>query len=164
MTRKSIIISLIVGLAIIGALAWVAQPAAKNSQATTNANAQLTASETRFDFGTVSMANGTIKKRIALVNAGPDPVVIEKISTSCMCTTASLVKGNEVFGPFGMPGHGYIPKINQAIEPNEEAGIEVTFDPAAHGPSGIGRVDRSVSIENNAGSPLEIQFTATVAP
>jgi len=81
-----------------------------------------------------------------------------------MCTTASLIKGGEKFGPYGMPGHGFFPSLNQRIEPGEEASLEVVFDPAAHGPAGVGRIDRIVNLENNAGKPLELVFSATVTP
>ena len=63
-----------------------------------------------------------------------------------------------------MPGHGAIPRINQTINPNEEAVVEVVFDPAAHGPAGVGRIGRTVVIENNSGAPVELSFIALVTP
>ena len=36
--------------------------------------------------------------------------------------------------------------------------------PAAHGPAGIGPIDRVVTIENSAGQPLELAFSANVTP
>jgi len=81
-----------------------------------------------------------------------------------MCTTASLIKNNKAFGPYGMQGHGFIPKINEVMNPGEEATVDVVFDPAAHGPAGVGRIERIATIENNAGKPLELGFTATVTP
>ena len=50
------------------------------------------------------------------------------------------------------------------MNPGEDAIIEVVFDPAAHGPAGIGPVDRVVTIENTAGRPLVLAFAATVTP
>lgn len=81
-----------------------------------------------------------------------------------MCTVATLGIRGERFGPYGMPGHGFIPKIGQTINPNEEAIVEVVFDPAAHGPAGVGRIQRIITIENDSGQPLELQFTALVTP
>ena len=81
-----------------------------------------------------------------------------------MCTTASLIIGDKQFGPVGMPGHGAIPTINQTINANEEATVEVVFDPAAHGPAGVGRIERIVTLENNAGRPVVLQFAALVTP
>ena len=81
-----------------------------------------------------------------------------------MCTTATLMIGGGKFGPYGMPGHGFIPKINGIIGPNEEATVEAVFDPSAHGPAGVGRVQRTVTIENSAGQPVELLLAAMVTP
>ena len=81
-----------------------------------------------------------------------------------MCTVASLVKGDKKYGPFGMAGHGFIPSVNQDIKTSEEAAIEVVFDPAAHGPAGVGKIERSVFIETENGQTSEIGFSAIVIP
>ena len=81
-----------------------------------------------------------------------------------MCTEASLLVGGERLGPFGMQGHGYSPRVNRLIQPGEEAVVEAVFDPQAHGPAGIGRNDRVVSILMNGRRTLDLQFTAYVTP
>lgn len=124
----------------------------------------LAATEHSFDFGSISMAAGKVTHRYRIANAGAEPVVIRKLYTSCMCTTATLVQGVRRFGPFGMPGHGIIPAIDQALAPGERAYIEVVFDPAAHGPAGIGLVERVVTIENGAQQPVQLAFSARVTP
>jgi len=63
-----------------------------------------------------------------------------------------------------MPGHIAVPRINKSLNPGEEAIVEVVFDPTAHGPAGVGTIQRVVTIENNAGEPLELQFSAVVTP
>ena len=63
-----------------------------------------------------------------------------------------------------MPGHAAVPIINVPMEPNEEVIVEVVFDPAAHGPAGVGRIQREVILENNAGQPVKLQFSALVKP
>ena len=50
------------------------------------------------------------------------------------------------------------------MNPGDDAVVEVVFDPAAHGPAGIGPIERVVTIENSAGRPLELAFNATVTP
>jgi hypothetical protein len=81
-----------------------------------------------------------------------------------MCTTALLVKGVKQFGPFGMPGHAPIPAIDQTLAPGERAYVEVVFDPAAHGPAGVGLIERVVTIENSAQQPVQLAFSARVTP
>ena len=80
-----------------------------------------------------------------------------------MCTTATLITSDGKAGPFGMAGHALIPEINKTIAPGEEAYIEVTFDPAAHGPSGTGKIRRVVYVEQGGSDkPLELVFEANV--
>ena len=68
-------------------------------------------------------------------------------------------------GPYGMPGHGgFAPAINQIVASGEEITVKVIFDPAAHGPAGVGLIERAVYVENNSGKPVEIQFKAVVTP
>ena len=125
---------------------------------------RLTTTQTKFSFGSISMARGKVTHRYPITNAGTEPVVIRKLYTSCMCTTAALVKNGKAGEAFGMPGHTPIPTINVPINPREEAFIEVIFDPAAHGPAGVGPIERVVTLENNAGQPLELEFAALVSP
>lgn len=124
----------------------------------------LTANEESYDFGSVSMAKGKVSHTFSVKNTAEEPIIIAKLSTSCMCTTATLTVNGARRGPFGMPGHGIIPKMNQPIDPGEEAQVEVVFDPAAHGPSGVGRIDRLVYLESESGSKFQLGIRATVTP
>jgi hypothetical protein len=63
-----------------------------------------------------------------------------------------------------MPGHGSIPTFDQRLEPNQEASIEVEYDPNAHGPSGVGRIERSVIIEGRDGKLVTLNIIANVTP
>ncbi len=157
----------IIALLLLGGVVWIARPDSQSTAATlsTSSNGTLTVEEANnYDFGTISMAAGKVTHSFKIKNTGNETVTINKMYTSCMCTTALLKKGDKQFGPYGMPGHGAIPKIGQAINPNEEATVEVIFDPAAHGPAGVGRIERAVYLENNAGDPIELMFVASVTP
>lgn len=110
------------------------------------------------------MAAGRVSKRFTISNGGTNPVTLTKLYTSCMCTTAALKVGSRSVGPFGMPGHGAIPRIAEVVPAGSQATVDVTFDPAAHGPAGVGRIARTVTLENDGGSPLQLSFTALVTP
>ena len=110
------------------------------------------------------MAAGKVSHTFKIKNTSEEAVMVNKMYTSCMCTTAILSISGKQFGPYGMPGHGAIPKINQTISPGEEADVEVVFDPAAHGPAGVGRIQRTITVENNAGGPVELLLVAVVTP
>jgi len=152
-------------------LAAMPEPVAKPSAAVwakagdpANSSGTLQSAEKSFRFGSISMGAGKVAHSYWIRNTGAAPVTISKLYTSCMCTTAALVKAGKKSAPFGMPGHGVFPSLNEPMSPGEEAFVEVVFDPAAHGPAGIGPIERVVTIENSAGRPLELAFNANVTP
>ncbi|MCR4306492.1 MAG: DUF1573 domain-containing protein [Candidatus Yonathbacteria bacterium] len=123
----------------------------------------LVATESFYDLGTISMSAGKVSRVFKITNSGGSPVQIKKIYTSCMCTTATLITREGSAGPFGMPGHAAIPTISEPIAPNEEASVEIVFDPAAHGPAATGKVRRIIYLETDAQKePIELSFEATV--
>lgn len=161
----------IIGMAIIVLVVWgivaAARPSPESNAGTGNTSSssgKLTASEQSFDFGTISMAAGNVTRNVKVKNAGDGSITIKKLYTSCMCTVASMMKDGQTYGPFGMPGHGVVPSIDQVLDVGKEVEVAVTFDPAAHGPAGVGKISRVVYLENNAGKPLEIKFSAFVTP
>jgi len=117
-----------------------------------------------FDFGNISMAAGKVSHRFSIRNTGASAVTITKMYTSCMCTVATLITPAGRKGPFGMAGHEFIPIIAESITPGASAQVEVVFDPAAHGPAGVGPTERIVTIRTNETQPLELRFAAMVKP
>lgn len=146
-------------------LVWVSRPAAPSGNAATSGPpGVLEVNERFYDFGTISMAKGKVTRTFRLRNTGGTPITIRRMSTSCMCTSATLIVGDRRRGPYGMPGHGYIPRIDQEIEAESEASVDVTFDPAAHGPAGVGPIQRVVTIETVDGPELQLEIKAVVTP
>lgn len=161
------IIGIVIGSLVLGGFVWIARPdeQSNNNSVSATSNGALTVEETNnYDFGTISIAAGTVSHIFKIKNTSEKAVTINKMYTSCMCTTATLLLSGKEFGPVGMLGHGAIPKIDQTINPREEGKVEVIFDPAAHGPAGVGRIQRAVTIENSTGRPVELLFTAIVTP
>lgn len=161
---NKILIALVVILVGLG-LIWFARPQAQtNDPVIPSVPGSISATETAFDFGSISMAAGKVSHQFTVRNSGVGVVTINKIYTSCMCTSAKLITEKGSFGPFGMVGHGFIPSINRPLLPGEEAKVDVVFDPAAHGPAGVGKIERMVTIENDAGELVELRFSAVVTP
>ncbi len=159
------IIGTVAAIVILAGIVWLWKIDSQNNNSLpAKSSGTLVAEEINFDFGEISMAAGKVKHSFKIKNNGNESIVVNKVYTSCMCTTASLLINNKQFGPFGMIGHGMIPKINQSIGPNEEIIAEVVFDPAAHGPAGVGQIKRTIAIENNSEKQIELQFSATVTP
>jgi len=125
----------------------------------------LSADELTLDFGTISMAKGDVSHQFKIKNPRAAPITITKMYTSCMCTSATLYKDEDkIAGPFGMAGHGFIPKISKTLGTGEEATVLVIFDPKAHGPAGIGPIEREIYIETESGAPLVLQIKVNVTP
>lgn len=160
---KNTLITVFVSLALFGGIVFIARQDKTALPVSVEAGA-LAAEESRYDFGRISMAAGNVSRVFRVKNNSADSVIVSKIYTSCMCTLASIKTKDGVDGPFGMPGHGFMPKVNRVISPGEEAEVEVTFDPAAHGPAGIGFVERTIYLESGKVRPLELVFSVTVTP
>lgn len=156
-----IIIVLLVVLVVISS---PRSPVVNGEQAVVAGDNQFLVTETSYDFGAISMKNGMVERDFVLTNNGTSPITVTKLYTSCMCTKALLKVGDSQAGPFGMPGHAAIPSIRELVQPGEQATVRVIFDPNAHGPAGVGRIDRVVTVENNGGDPVELRFSALVTP
>lgn len=124
----------------------------------------ISAQEKSFDFGTISMAKGVVIKSFNITNPTAKSLTIGKVYTSCMCTKATLVINGERIGPIGMQGHGVVPELSEIFKSGDNAIIEVQYDPAAHGPSGVGRISRDVYVETTDGGRLDLKIDAEVTP
>ena len=164
---------LALGIAGVAALVVAANPAWLSSPPTVSqaiaaplptTAGSLSSPDGEFDFGAVSMRGGKVKHRYSFRNGGDSPVTIERIYTSCMCTTATFMKGPRIVGSYGMPGHGPLPAVNEILAPCETAYIDATFDPAAHGPAGLGHTVREITVEQSGAVPLKLGFSADVRP
>jgi len=173
-TKRNILYALAAGTAVViafGIFAPQKRPSEPGSSyamqpaAAQFTSARLLASDAPFfGFGRISMAAGKVSHRYSIRNTAMTPLTITKIYTSCMCTAATLVTRSATKGPFGMAGHGGLPSVSERLAPGELAQVDVVFDPAAHGPAGVGPTDRVVTIMNDAGLALELRFNAMVTP
>ncbi|MEX2033202.1 MAG: DUF1573 domain-containing protein, partial [Candidatus Colwellbacteria bacterium] len=131
-----------------------------------NGSDLLTATEANYDFGEVSMAKGLVNHEFVLSNTSSAPVKIGSVETTCMCTTAYLKVGEgKEAGPFGMPGHGG-PRAaaNLTVLPGEKLIVRAVFDPSAHGPAGVGAVERAIIMDVGRQEPIVVSFKALVRP
>ncbi|MDO8552291.1 MAG: DUF1573 domain-containing protein [bacterium] len=126
---------------------------------------ELAAPEILYDFGTISMKNGLVYKEFSVTNPTEKDITVSSMFTSCMCTTAYLLTAEgSVKGPFRMPGMGYIPPANETLKPGESRTVRVVYDPNAHGPAGVGQIDRFVTLTDEAGGVLQLDIKALVTP
>ena len=150
-------------------MAWAApnKPAATATTGTPSATQNtttLTAAETFYDFGTISMKNGLVARSFKVTNPTANDIELKTVVTSCMCTKAYIEGGGATKGPFGMLGMGSVPPANELIRAGESRDIEVVYDPNAHGPAGVGVIDRFVTLTDSSGGTLELEIKAVVTP
>lgn len=163
---------MLVVLAIIGLMLWgrinassASAQSGNHAGAPRGASASpLSATETLYDFGTISMKNWTVSHAFTLTNNMSAPVFVTSVYTSCMCTSAYLETPGSEKGPFGMQGMGYLPPANETIGPGESRQVKVVYDPNAHGPAGVGSIDRFVYVVDDKGGTLAFEIKALVTP
>ncbi len=162
--KKTIIIVALVVIAF-GALVWWAKSQQQTQTTNVGGPGALVASEKVYNFGTISMKNGDVSKKFIVTNQGNQNIFISSIVTSCMCTTAFIDQANgKAKGPFGMRGMGYVPPANETISPGQSRTIRVVFDPNAHGPAGVGRIIRFITLTEASGKQLRLEIKALVTP
>lgn len=165
---RNIIIFIILATGLFAVLLY-ARPAAQTENLAAvsilqSERGDLSAERLQHDFGTISMKNGIVRTTFEIKNIGSEKVVLRKLYTSCMCTEATLIIGASREGPFGMPGHVSIETFNQEFNPNESAKIEVSFDPNAHGPAGVGKMERQILLEGVRGVLMTLNISSVVTP
>jgi hypothetical protein len=162
---NKIIIVIAISSVGLGGLMWLGSPTKKPIESNTGAKSVLTTSEKLYDFGTISMKNGNVTKEFTVMNPTDRDIVVPSLVTSCMCTKAFIVEPDgSVKGPFGMPGMGFVPKANETIKAGESRTIRVVYDPNAHGPAGVGPIDRFAILTDASGSELQLEIKALVTP
>ncbi|OGG41132.1 hypothetical protein A2118_03605 [Candidatus Kaiserbacteria bacterium GWA2_50_9] len=133
--------------------------------AASNSKSVLTAPEVFYDFGAISMKNGNVTKEFTVTNPTDKDIFVRTVLTSCMCTSAFIVKPDgSTKGPFKMPGMGYVPPANELIKAGESRTIRVVYNPNAHGPAGVGRIDRFVTLTDTFDGTLQLEIKALVTP
>lgn len=167
MKNKTIIYVFVVVLGLIG-LMFLGKSTSKSISTVpgeiTGGVSTLVSSETVYDFGDISMSDGIVTKIFKVTNPTDKDVNIKSIFTSCMCTTAYIESEGGEKGPFGMEGMGYLPPADEVIKAGESRNVRVVYDPNAHGPAGVGYIDRFIYLTDVSSGTLELEIKATVRP
>lgn len=97
--------------------------------------------KTEYDFGKIPKADGIVFTNFVVRNTGESKLIINKITTSCGCTTAEISK--------------------KTIPPDGSAVLTVVFDPNFHDEPG-GKFERIVFLETNDPDNPETQVIISV--
>lgn len=116
----------------------------------------------RVNLGEVPYGGGIISKSFDIKNTSASTIKLRKITTSCMCTVAKVKLGNKETKFYGMEMNGDLnPLLDFDLPARETAQVIFEFDPAAHGPQGIGAVDRVIMVFFDVGYKI-LEFDGEV--
>ena len=158
--NRLIITISILTLVILGLGVWLlTRPTAGSQLGTSTASGgKAEVPVTSFDWGTIDYGGGDAIAEFIINNPGSGPLSLSEVSTSCMCTTAQIII-NDQKSPFFVM-HQKSSWIGQ-IPPGVQAKLKVVFDPAFHGPSGVGPVVRQVVMKTNDPEHPKLEFNLT---
>jgi hypothetical protein len=91
---------------------------------------QIVLEPQKVNLGNVSTKEGKVETSITLKNTGQKELTVDSLSTSCGCTTVSVVNNGQegpVFGT-GTPSEGW----STTIQPGETAELRIYYDPSFH--------------------------------
>lgn len=159
MNNKTIILSL-VGLSLvilIGGVMLVSR-APRPPEIIASPEAKIEVQDTNYDWGRLSIDGGNVEKVFSIKNVGSGTLELANVKTSCLCTEAQVTINGEKSPFFGM--HASSSWFGR-LDPGAEAQLLVIFDPAYHGPSGVGQITRLVTVETNDPEHPKLEFTLT---
>ncbi len=114
-----------------------------------------------YDLGNVSQKKGEVFTSFEIKNEGKSDLIIDKLDTSCGCTSASIVFKDTEGPRFAMTGHGYQNPTDWqvSIPPGENAQLKVYYDPNVH-KDFRGPATREVYVYSN--DPVDFEKKITV--
>lgn len=158
MNNKKIVISLIVLTLLIlgGGIYVLSVTSASPVKITSSQNAKAQIGQKTFDWGNIPINGGNATRTFTIKNVGSDVLKLTGVKTSCTCTKAQVSIDGKTSPYFSM--HSTSPWVGE-VSPGKEAQLTVIFDPAFHGPTGVGPVERLVSVETNDVQNPNLEFS-----
>jgi hypothetical protein len=138
-----------------GAMIFLAFNMGRTVEVGANPNVTVKADVRSYDWGKIGINDGDVEKTFEIKNDGSEILKLSKVVTSCACTTAQLILGEQKSPTFGMHTRSsYI----MEVPPGETAQLKVIFIPDFHGPNGVGIVSRNVVVATNDPNNQELNF------
>lgn len=157
MTDKKIIIGLIiVTLFILGGGIYILSISSAPAKITSSQNAKVSVDQKTFDWGNIPYSGGNATKTFSIKNTGTDTLQLTGVKTSCTCTKAQIVIDGKSSPYFSM--HATSSWVGE-VAPGKEAQLTVIFDPAFHGPTGVGPIERLIDIQTNDIQNPNLEFS-----
>lgn len=140
----------------IGGVFFLGKEPAGSVALSKNAAAVFSTDHDRYEWGNIEYEGGKASHRFTIKNDGTADLSIANLKTSCMCTTVQFLSP---------AGNSPVLAMHQksqwqgTLTPGNVADIDVVFDPAFHGPQGVGPIERVVSFDTNDPKKPYAEFT-----
>lgn len=154
--RKVIIGFILITLVIFGGGVYILSTTLSSPQISTSQNAKALVDQKTHDWGTIFYSGGNVSKTFTIKNIGTDVLKLTNIKTSCACTYAQLTIEGKTSPKFGM--HTTSIWAGE-VAAGKEASLTVVFDPAFHGPTGVGPMERLISMQTSDINNPNLEFS-----
>lgn len=161
MTSEKKILFGIIGVTIIvlfAAIFFLTKSSSSKAVLEKTIGAKLESQETDFDFKDINYSGSHAIHEFKIKNTGDKDLQIANLATSCHCTKVYFKSAKGEGPQFGMKGSSAPSDWVGTLSPGEEGSIIADFDPAYHGPQGVGQISRIVSIETNDPDKPYVEF------
>lgn len=158
MNDKKIVIGLIVLTFLIlgGGIYVLASTSSAPPKVIASQNAKASVNQKTFDWGNIPYSGGNAVKDFVIKNTGSDVLKLSGVKTSCTCTKAQVSIDGKLSPYFSM--HATSSWVGE-ISPGKEAKLTVIFDPTFHGPTGVGPMERLISVQTNDIQNPNLEFS-----
>lgn len=157
MNNKKVVIGFIVlTLLILGGGVYILSNSAAPAKITTSQNAKVEVDQKTFDWGNIPYSGGNATKTFIIKNTGTGVLQLTGVETSCTCTKAQITIDGKTSPYFSM--HATSSWVGEVV-PGKEAKLLVIFDPAFHGPTGVGPMERLISVDTNDSQNPKLEFS-----
>lgn len=158
MNGKKVIIGFVVLtlLIMVGGVYILSANTSNPAAVSLSQNAKALVDQKTHDWGTIPYSGGNVSKTFTIKNTGTDVLKLTNIKTSCACTYAQVTIDGKISPKFGM--HTTSSWAGD-VAVGKEASLTVVFDPAFHGPTGVGPMERLISVQTNDISNPNLEFS-----
>lgn len=155
MDRKILISIVVFTVLLLGGSTYLLSQTTISPQIETSSNVKVETLERNYDWGEIKYDGEKATKTFKIKNIGTEELKLNNIKTSCTCTTAQISIDGNSSPLFSM--HNKSSWMGE-VQPGEEADLIVIFDQRFHGPSGVGPIERLISVETNDSQNPMLEF------
>lgn len=153
--KKIIILAVIATVALIGIAVFYLSKSATPAVIVASDKVVVETDDKQYDWGSIYYNAEKAERIFTIKNAGTQILKLSNVKTSCTCTTAQIITDGGSSPLFSMHS---TPGWEGQVQPGSEAQLKVVFDQAFHGLSGIGPVERFITLSTNDPKNPKIEF------